>query len=119
MSDVYVRFRIGEKGYALPVAHVREVAEPGLLSPVPGAPETVLGVRNLHGQILPVVVLSVVLGMERTHQAPRLVIAEAGDRRAGLTVDEVIDVGELAEDDPVEVLDLETVFAAVQGEAAA
>ena len=120
MSGVYVRFRVGSKGYALPVEHVREVAEAGLLSPVPGAPDPVLGVRNLHGQVLPVVDLGVVLGVEHERDTSRLLIAEAGSRRAGLAVDWVDDVGALpGEGDDPEILDLEDVFAAVEAGAAA
>jgi len=119
VSGAYVRFTVGSIDYALPVEHVREVAETGLLSPVPGTPRPVLGVRNLHGQVLPVVDLAVVLGVEHEREAGRLLIAEAGDRRAGLSVDEVVDVGDLPDDDPVEILDLEAVFAAVEAGATA
>ena len=114
MSGVYVRFRVGSHGYALPVGHVREVAEPGPLSPVPGAPRPVLGVRNLRGQVLPVVDLAVVLGVEHDRKPARLLIAETGDHRAGLAVDEVVDVGDLPEGGAAEIVDLDAVFAAVK-----
>jgi purine-binding chemotaxis protein CheW len=92
---VHVRFRVGAEAYAVPVEQVLEVAEIGELAPVPGAPETVLGVRNLRGQVLPVVDLATLFGLEHELPAGRLVIVEAQGKRAGLAIDEVTDVGDL------------------------
>ena len=52
-------------GYAMPIEHVLEVADLGQLTAVPGAGPEMLGVRNLHGQILPVVDLAPLLGIPR------------------------------------------------------
>ena len=54
MSGVHVRVRVAGEHYALPVEDVLEVAELRAITPVPGAPPAVLGVRNLRGQVLPV-----------------------------------------------------------------
>jgi purine-binding chemotaxis protein CheW len=117
--SVHVRFRVGGGGYALPVAKVLEVAEVGLLAPVPGAPEPVQGVRNLHGQVLAVVDLAAALGLKDDRRALRLLIVESEGRRAALAVDEVVDVGELPHEEGEELLDLEEVFQAVEARAAA
>lgn len=92
---VHVRVRVGLESYALPVEHVLEVADLGHLSPVPGASSSVLGVRNLRGQVLPVFDLARVFGVEREGTPHKLVVAEDGARRAGFAIDEVTDVGEL------------------------
>ncbi len=92
---VHVRLRVGAEAYAMPVDHVLEVAELGDVAPVPGAPPGVLGVRNLRGQILPVVDLATVFGIGRAGGASRLVVAESGGRRAGFAVESVSDVGVL------------------------
>jgi purine-binding chemotaxis protein CheW len=131
--SVHVRFQVGDESFALPVRQVLEVADLGPLAPVPGAPPSVLGVRNLRGQVLPVIDLASVLGTARANdQATRLVIAEEGGRRAGLAIDAVTDVAELpgpmqdtespflsgstlVQNDLVGVVDLEGVFAAVEG----
>ena len=97
MSSVCIRVRVGQEHYALPVADVREVAELGVVTPVPGAAASVLGVRNLHGDILPVVDLAAVLGLSRDAAPERIVVAERTGRRAGLAVDELEDVAELPE----------------------
>ena len=129
--SVHVRFRLGDESFALPVAQVLEVAELGALAPVPGAPPSVLGVRNLRGQVLPVIDLATVLGSARADEAEKLVITEKAGRRAGFAIDEVTDVGELpgpvqetdspylsgsalVQGDLVGIVDIERVFAAVE-----
>lgn len=129
--SVHVRFRLGDESFALPVAQVLEVAELGALAPVPGAPPSVLGVRNLRGQVLPVIDLGTVLGTARAQGAEKLVITEESGRRAGFAIDEVTDVSELPgpmqdSDSPylsgstlvegglVGIVDVERVFAAVE-----
>jgi chemotaxis signal transduction protein len=93
---VHVRLRVGRERYAVPIENVLEVAELGKLSAVPGAGGAVLGVRNLHGQVLPVFDLARVLAIAGDASAPRVVVAEHAGRLAGLAVDEVTDVVELA-----------------------
>jgi purine-binding chemotaxis protein CheW len=115
----------------VPVQHVLEVAEVGPLTPVPGAPPSILGVRNLRGQVLPVIDLAAVLGAHRTQPAGKLVVADKGGRRAGLAIDQVTDVDEvvselhetespflsgstLVEGELVGIVDVDEVFAAVE-----
>jgi purine-binding chemotaxis protein CheW len=96
----YVRLRVAAESYAIPIEHVLEVAELGQVTPVPRSRPEVLGVRNLRGQILPVVDLARMLGIPRPVPASRLLIAEAGGQRAGFAIDDVSWVGELG--DPAE-----------------
>ena len=96
MSQLHVRVRVSDEQYALPVADVLEVAELGDLTPVPGAGPAVLGVRNLRGQVLPVLDLATVFGLPGG--APgRIVIAQRGELRAGLAVDYVAGVEQIPE----------------------
>jgi purine-binding chemotaxis protein CheW len=96
VSSLHVLVRVGNEHYALPVADVLEVAELGELTPVPGAGPAVRGVRNLRGQVLPVVDLAAALGLGGG-DARRLVIAERDGRRAGLAVGSVESVETLPE----------------------
>ena len=98
--NAYVRFRVAEEAYAVSVLNVLEVASLGEVTPVPGAPREILGVRNLRGKILPVIDLAALLGTRRGQPAHRLLVAESDGRQAGLAIDEVTEVGELA--DPAE-----------------
>jgi purine-binding chemotaxis protein CheW len=96
MSALHVRVRVAGEAYAFPVADVLEIADYGEVARVPGAPAAILGVRNLRGQVLPVVDLASVLGLSPGLAAERIVVAESGGRRAGLAVDSVDDVEELS-----------------------
>ena len=114
--SVQVRLRVASEAYAMPVEYVLEVAELGQVRPVPGARPELLGVRNLRGRILPVVDLALLLGIPRTAPPARLLVAEAGGRRAGFAIDKVSGVGELA--DPAEETESGLLAGAVIGEGA-
>jgi purine-binding chemotaxis protein CheW len=96
VSRLHVRVRVADEHYALAVEDVLEVARLGDVTPVPGATAAVLGVRNLGGQVLPVVDLATVFELPSVHPE-RIVIAERGGLRAGLAVDAVVGVEELPE----------------------
>jgi len=95
MSRVHVRVVAGGEHYALPVDAVLEIAELGQVTPVPGAPSGVLGVRNLRGQVIPVIDLATVLSLSGDAESERIVVTEDGDLRAALAVTSTDDVGEL------------------------
>jgi purine-binding chemotaxis protein CheW len=97
-SDVYVKVRVGCETYALPIESVLEVAKLGELTTLPGAGTGVLGLRNFHGQVLPVFDLAHVLGGSRDALPSQLVVADRNGCLAGLAVDEVTDVGSLSAD---------------------
>ncbi|MEA2384588.1 MAG: purine-binding chemotaxis protein CheW [Solirubrobacteraceae bacterium] len=94
----YVRVAVGGEHYAIGVEQVREVAEAGDVVAVPGAGPNIAGIRHLHGEVLPVVRLSGLLGAPGGASA-RIVVVEDAGRRAGLGVDVVDGVGELPEPD--------------------
>jgi purine-binding chemotaxis protein CheW len=95
MSGLHVRVRAANEQYALRVEEVLEVAELGEITPVPGANASVMGVRNLRGQVVPVLNLARVLDVPDSAAPQRIVIAGDSDRKAALAVDEVIGVEEL------------------------
>jgi chemotaxis signal transduction protein len=95
--NVYVRVQVGSEVYAMPVEHVLEVAEIGDVTPMPGAPTEVLGLRTLRGQIVPVIDLGSVFGVGGSSPPRKLVITESSGSRAGFAIDEVRDVGVLSD----------------------
>lgn len=95
MTALHVRIRAGGEDYALSVEDVIEVAELGHITPVPGAPSEVLGVRNLRGTVLPVLDLATVLGIPPAALCERIVVAEQAGRRAALAVESVTGVEQL------------------------
>lgn len=94
---MHLRIRLGAEHYALALEHVLEVVELDEVTPVPGSPATVLGLRNLRGEILPVLDLCTLLKIPGDGEPRRLVVVADGARRAGLAVDEVIDFSRLPE----------------------
>jgi purine-binding chemotaxis protein CheW len=96
----FVVFRIGAEEYGLPVASVNSIIRYEAATPVPRAPESVLGVINLRGSVIPVVDL-----MRRFTGAPfapgpmsRIVIAEGSAGAVGLAVDAANEVSQFPEE---------------------
>jgi chemotaxis signal transduction protein len=89
MTGMHVRVRAGGERYALAVTDVTEVGELGEVTPVPGSAPEVLGLHNLRGQVVPVVDLAAMMGLGDRGELSRVVIAESGNRRAGLAVEAV------------------------------
>ena len=106
MDGAQVRVRVGGEQYALGVEHVHEVVDLGELTPIPGAPDSVLGLRNVGGEIVPAFDLARILGIARDGRRSeidrskigrqRLLVTECASQRAAFAVDEVIDVSPIA-----------------------
>ena len=95
-SGTYVRVALGGELYALSVECVLEVTDLRPVTPLPGAPNAVLGVFNLRGNVVPVVDVRALLGSPQAGaRAQRIVVTERAGRRAGLAVDAVVGVGPL------------------------
>lgn len=94
-----LRVQTGGEHYALPVKDILEVAELGELTPLPGAARVFLGLRNLRGEVLPIVDLAALLGVTAGGDPKRIVVAQSGTLRAGLAVESVVGVGDLQEPD--------------------
>ena len=92
--------KVAAETYAVPIGNAVEIATLGDLTAVPGSPREILGVRNLRGQILPVIDLAMLLGLNAAVPPRQLLVAEAGSVKAGFAIDEVSSVGELP--DPTE-----------------
>lgn len=87
---VVLRCRIGGHAFALPVPDVLEVHRAVAVDPLPGAPEGVVGVVEVRGELVAVLDLRVRLGLPRRDVSPSdaLVTVALGERRLLLLVDE-------------------------------
>lgn len=87
-------FTFDERPLALPVQTVERVVRAVEVSPLAGAPEGVLGVVNVRGQILPVFDLSARFGWKSrpVRSSDLLVIAQAGPRLVALLVSDALGV---------------------------
>lgn len=87
-------FRIGEQEYCVDIMSVREIRGWTKATPLPYSPPHVKGVINLRGTVLPVVDLSVRLGMPPIQGVEQnvIVVVSVGETTAGLLVDAVSDI---------------------------
>lgn len=83
-------FRLGDQRYALRLAVVERVVRAVEVTPLPGAPSTVLGVINVQGRVIPVFSLRRRFGMAEPeiHPDHQFLIATAGCRAVALVIDE-------------------------------
>jgi purine-binding chemotaxis protein CheW len=102
LSGTFVQVRVADESYALPVEHVTEVSPLESTTPLPGAPSVLLGLRNVHGSVLPVYDLGALLDGATRGPPSRLVVVGDGSRRVGFAVDEVTAVGPLSAPDSSE-----------------
>jgi chemotaxis-related protein WspB len=94
-------FHIGRERYALPLARVLRVLPVARLKALPGAPQFVPGLLDLHGEAIPVVDLSRLAGTppDAVRYDTRILLVDidaAGRRRrVGLKAERVIGVASL------------------------
>jgi purine-binding chemotaxis protein CheW len=81
----YCVFNVGDRRVGLPMAHVREIVEQAVVSPVPVplAPDFVRGLFNLRGQVLPFLDLAPFVGAAGlgSRASDRAMVVERGDFR--------------------------------------
>ncbi len=94
-----VTFRLQDETYGINVMHVQEVLRITEIAPVPGAPDYVLGIINLRGNVVTVIDTRLRFGLpdgEETDSS-RIVIIESDKQVVGIMVDAVAEVVELRE----------------------
>jgi purine-binding chemotaxis protein CheW len=93
-SRHYVLFRMDQQHYALPLDHVIRAVRMVAFTPVPDVPNSVLGVINMSGQIVPVIDLRRLFGQAGKHPELQdvLLIAQIQGQTAAIVVDEALNV---------------------------
>ncbi|HEY9149191.1 MAG: chemotaxis protein CheW [Gammaproteobacteria bacterium] len=93
----WVTFRLDEEIYGINVMQVQEVLRVSEIAPVPGAPEYVLGIINLRGNVVTVIDTRERLGLssKEVDDSTRIVIIEADKQVVGILVDSVAEVVDL------------------------
>ncbi len=94
-------FRLGEAAFGIEARLVQEVVKVGDITPVHGAPPSIIGIRNLRGRIITVVDMAAHLGLGAVETTPdnRLLIMEQDGEIYGFLVDAVTDALFLEEDE--------------------
>lgn len=100
-SHIALVWTAGGGRYAVPLAAVIEVVRPVWVTPVPEAPEHVLGMIRFRHAVVPVVDLRARFGPEQPDflYMNRFLIVRIADRSVALVVDEVIDLVEYGDAD--------------------
>lgn len=96
-GETHLLFLLGEGEFGLSVANVTGIVRYEEPTPVPRSPDSVRGVVNLRGKVIPVLDLGERLGVGRLDpgRAARIVVAESSVGPVGLAVDatrEVVDI---------------------------
>ncbi|OGT19963.1 MAG: chemotaxis protein CheW [Gammaproteobacteria bacterium RBG_16_57_12] len=97
----WVTFRLGKEVYGINVLQVQEVLKVTEIAPVPGAPDYVLGIVNLRGNVVTVIDTRKRFGLAPAEIDPnlaRIVIIESDNQVVGMLVDSVSEVVELNEE---------------------
>jgi purine-binding chemotaxis protein CheW len=87
-------FYVADALMGVPIDEVEEINHNIDLTPVPHAPECVRGVMNLRGEVVTVIDLRAVLGLEPAELNRKMftVVVRSGGEQIGLLVDRVADV---------------------------
>lgn len=104
MLNQLVTFILGEQQYALPLATVQRVVRMVEITPMPKAPEVVVGVIDLQGKIVPVMSMRKRFGMSEPEigLSDQLIVADAAARSVALVVNLVTGVVERTTEEVIE-----------------
>ncbi len=90
----WVTFKLDEEIYGINVMQVQEVLRLTEIAPVPGAPDYVMGIVNLRGNVVTVIDTRKRFGLfqKEADDATRIVIVEVDNQVIGILVDSVAEV---------------------------
>jgi purine-binding chemotaxis protein CheW len=92
-----VRFRLGERGFGIPLSQVREIAVAEKVTPVPLAPPVVRGIAGLHGHVITLIDVSAIFGLPlppaRCREDRLMVILGEPYQHLGLYVHAPVEIG--------------------------
>ena len=90
----WVTYKLGDETYGINVMQVQEVLRHTEIAPVPGAPDYVLGIINLRGNVVTVIDTRSRFGLSSCDitDNTRIVIIESDDQVVGILVDSVAEV---------------------------
>jgi len=106
--DRLLVFKLDDQPFALPLRQVLRVIRAVEVTPLPGAPESVSGIINLEGQVLPVFDPRVRFGFPSKDIDPddQIILARTASREVVLVVDEVQDILDVTEEQTIPSRDI-------------
>jgi purine-binding chemotaxis protein CheW len=87
----FIGIRLGKELYGIPVEKIRKIAKPLQITSIPGTAPHIMGLMNLHGEILCVVDVKILLNMGKAipGENSRVVVIKTAEGRVGVFCDEV------------------------------
>lgn len=97
----WVTFRLGDETYGVNVMQVQEVLRVSEIAPVPGAPDYVIGIINLRGNVVSVLDTRKRFGLmaREIDDSTRIIIIEIDNQTIGMMVDAVAEVEDVEQGD--------------------
>jgi purine-binding chemotaxis protein CheW len=99
-KDKYLTFAVGVESYGLAIYHVTEILGIQEITKVPDMPDSVKGVINLRGKVIPVMDVRIRFNLEPVPYNDRtcIVVTDTDDLQTGLIVDTVSEVVDIPMD---------------------
>jgi purine-binding chemotaxis protein CheW len=96
-----VTFTLEDETYGMNVMQVQEVLREVEVAPVPGAPDYVLGIINLRGNVVSVIDARTRFGLQpkESDDMSRIIVIEAQQQILGILVDSVAEVVDIDKDE--------------------
>ncbi|MGE0634318.1 MAG: chemotaxis protein CheW [Pseudobdellovibrionaceae bacterium] len=92
-TDKFLNFAVGDESFGVPLLTVREVIGMPEVTPIPQAPQHVVGIMNLRGQIITIFDLRSCLKIQsKNKDTATVIICEMPFGQMGLIVDHVSSV---------------------------
>jgi len=90
----FIGIQLNNEIYGIPVEKIKTIVKPLQITNIPGTPPHIMGLMNLHGEILCVVDVKVLLNMGRAvpGENSRVVVIKTAEGLVGVFCDEVIDI---------------------------
>ena len=90
----FIGIRLGKELYGIPVEKISKIAKPLQITSIPGTAPHIMGLMNLHGEILCVVDVKILLNMGKAihGENSRVVVIKTAEGLVGIFCDEVIDI---------------------------
>lgn len=93
MKKTYVLFNLDDQGYAIDIDLVVEVTEISETTEVPFSDNNKQGVLNLRGDIISIIDLKTILGLEKSNlENKQVIIVKKDGKRVGFLVDNARDI---------------------------
>ncbi|HHT9107599.1 MAG TPA: chemotaxis protein CheW [Candidatus Wunengus sp. YC63] len=94
----FIGIQLNNEIYGIPVEKIKTIVKSLQITNIPGTPPHIMGLMNLHGEILCVVDVKVLLNMGKSVPADnsRVAVIKTAEGPVGIFCDEVIDIYDIA-----------------------